>query len=213
MAMDPRLAPPAPPPLQPITPQHNPYDFITQPPDPKKGRLLGGASKKQRIIVGAAIVLVLSFLAMIVVVLLGQSDNKLKADYLSLAQQQTELIRISDIGITKANRSEAKNLAVNAKLSLLSEQPAILALTKKAGVKTDSKILSMGKDSQADATLTTAAQTNQFDSVFIKTLQAKLKKYQETLQKIYDASTSQPTRDTLSKSYKNTEALIKSVSP
>ena len=213
MAMDPRLAPPAPPPMQPITPSHNPYDFITQPPDPKKGRLLGAASKKQRIIIIVVIVLILSLLAGVVIALLGQSGNKLKADYLSLAQQQAELIRVSDIGISKANRSEAKNLAVNTKLSLLSEQPAILGLAKKSGVKTDNKILSMGKDATTDAALTAAAQTNQFDTVFIKLLQTELKDYQKTLQKIYDASSSQTTRDTLSKSYKNTETLITSVNP
>lgn len=199
--------------MQPITPSHNPYDFITQPPSPKKSRLLGGAGKKQRVIIAVAVILVLSLLTALVIAVLGQSGNKLKADYLSLAQQQAELIRISDLGVAKANRSEAKNLAVNAKLSLLSEQSAILDLTKKAGVKTDAKMLALGKDAQTDAALTAAAQTNQFDTVFIKIMQAELKDYQKSLQKIYDASTSQSARDTLSKSYKNTETLLSSTGP
>lgn len=199
--------------MQPITPSHNPYDFITQPPGSRKGRFLGTGNKKQRIIIALVVVLILSLLTALVVVLLSQSGNKLKADYLSLTQQQAELIRISDIGISKANRSEAKNLAVNTKLSLLSEQPAILGLAKKAGVKTDAKILGLGKDTQTDTALTAAAQTNQFDTVFIKTLQGKLKEYQKTLQTIYDASPSQTTRDTLSKSYKNTDTLISSTNP
>lgn len=209
MVMSP-LAPPAPPPMQPMAPQRNPYDFITQPPSPKKGGLLGSSGKKQRIIIVVVIVLILSLLAAVVIALLGQSGNQLKADYLSLAQQQAEIIRISDIGVSKASRSDAKNLAVNTKLSLLSEQTAILGLAKKAGANTDSKILGLGKDAKTDAALTAAAQTNQFDAEFTKLLQVKLKEYQKSLQKIYDASESQADRDTLSKSYKNTETLIKS---
>lgn len=213
MAMDPRLAPPAPPPLQPITPSHNPYDFITQPPGPKKSGLLGVSSKKNRIILVVIVLLVLSLLAVIVVAVLGQSGNKLKADYLSLAQQQAELIRISDIGVSKASRSEVKNAAVNTKLSLLSDQPATLGLAKKAGVKADAKTLNLGKDEKVDAALTAAVQTNQFDAVFIKTISQKLKQYQETLKRIYDATTSQSSRNTLSKSYKNAETLIKQQQP
>ncbi len=207
MLMDSRQAPPAPPPLQPITPAHNPYDFITQPSAPKKGRLFGG-SKKQRILIIGVGVMLLFIVVSLIIGLLGSADTGLKADYLTAAQQQTELIRISDIGVKQARSAEAKNLAFNAKSSLVSEQPALLKLAKKARASTDAKSLSGSKDSQTDALLTNAAQTNQFDAIFIKTMQTNLKNYQATLKKIYDQSTQQTTKDILSKDYANAGVLI-----
>lgn len=203
------IAPPAPPPLQPITPANNPYDFITQPPTRKKRSWLpSGGSKRQRILVACAGLVILLILAAIVIGILGRSDSGLRADYLSLAQQQTELIRISEIGVTKARSAEAKNLAVTTKLSLMSQQPAILKLAKKAGAKTDAKSLGGGKNTQTDSALTSAAQTNQFDVVFTKTMQTNLKKYQDTIKKIQGQVSAPATKDILAKDNENTDLLI-----
>ncbi len=202
------LAPPAPPPL-PVTPSHNPYDFITQPSAPKRrGLLSGGSSKRQRILIIAIGAFILLLAAIGVIGLLGSSDDGLKADYLSLAQQQAELVRVCDIGISQARSSEAKNLAITTKYSILSEQPGVLGLAKKAHAQTDAKSIAAGKNSQTDTQLTTASQTNQFDTVFIKILQTNLTKYQQTLKKIHDEVPDNKTKDILSKDYANAALLI-----
>ncbi|HUP26673.1 MAG TPA: hypothetical protein VM124_03460 [Candidatus Limnocylindrales bacterium] len=206
--MDPNLAPPAPPPL-PVTPSHNPYDFITQPSAPvRRSWLPGGNSKKKRILIIAIGAFILLLMVVGVVGLLGSGDDGLKADYVSLAQQQAELIRVSDIGISKARGTEAKNLAVTTKYSILSEQTAILSQAKKARAQTDPKIIAAGKDNKTDTQLTTASQTNQFDEVFIKIMKANLKKYQQTLKKVHDETTDKKTRDVLSQDYANAALLI-----
>lgn len=202
-------APPAPPPMQRVSAQHNPYDFITNPAAPqKKGLLPGGNSKIGRLILFGAGALVLITLALVVVAILNSGGTALKADYTDLAQQQTELIRVSGIGVTKARQAEAKNLAITTQYTLASQQPGTLALAKKAGASTDAKTLALGKDAQTDAALTSADQANQFDEVFTKALREGLQKYQQTLKKIYDAASSSSARDTLSKDYNAIDVLL-----
>jgi len=209
------LAPPAPPPMQPITPSHNPYDFITQsPPSKRKGKLFsGGSSKKQRILIVMVGLVGLAILAVVVIGLLGSSTSGAKNDYLSLLEQQTELIRVSSIGMTKSQRAEAKNLAYTTNYSLVSEQLDLLKLAKKAGVRTDAKHLALSKNSQNDTLLTNAAQTNQFDSVFVSIMQANLKKYQATLKKLYDGASTKTTKDILAKDYANASLLVENTPP
>lgn len=206
--MQPNNAPPAPPPYQPMPQPSNPYEFITDSGQSSKRKLLPGSSKKGRIITVLVGLMVLIILAFIVLSLLGRGSASVKSDYLSLAQQQTELIRISEIGVSKSRQSEARNLAITTKLSLVSQQPTTLRLAKKAGADTNAKMLALGKDAKTTELLTNADQSNQFDSVFLQTVRAKLKTYQLTLKKIYDASSSKSTKDILSKHYGDVTLLI-----
>lgn len=209
MLMQPSNTPPAPPPYQPVTSGYDPYDFINNPTSPRKKRLLpGGNSNRSRLIIAAVFTLVLILLALVAAIVISSGGSGIKTDYTSLLQQQTEIIRISDIGVSKATQAEAKNIAITTQLSLTSQQPKTRELAKKAGLKIDAKTLALGKDTKTDALLTTAEQTNQFDSVLIKTLQSELKKYQTTLKKIHDASSSKSTKETLSKYYNEVSLLI-----
>lgn len=202
-------APPAPPPIQPLPAQNNPYDFITNPSKPARKSLLPGGKMGRIIIVGAGAAIII-MVGVIVAAVISSSGADLKTDYLSLAQQQTELIRVSDIGVTKARQTNAKNLAITTQYSLSSQQQEILALAKKAGAATDAKTLAAGKDDKTDALLTSADQANQFDDVFAKTLKALLQKYRLTLKKIYDATDSTSTKTTLSKNYEAVDRLVSS---
>lgn len=209
MLMDPNLAPPAPPPMHPIAPERNPYDFITQAPiNNKKGFLPGGGSKKIRILVVVTGFFILAIVAAIIIGIINSGSKGPKDDYQTLVQQQTELIRISAIGMTKAQGADAKNLAITTNYSLTSQQAEIIKLAKKAGALTDEKHLAAGANSQTDTLLTNATQTNQFDTVFVKILQDSLKKYQATLKKIHNESTTSTTKTTIAKNYDNASVLL-----
>lgn len=201
MLMDPNQIPPippqAPPPYQPVTKNHDPYAFITNPPpQPKKKLISGDTSKKTRLMIVICGGLVLIMVLIILYGLIFSSGGQ-KVDYLSLVQQQTELVRISDIGVQKARGAEAKNLAITTKYSLISQQAPAQQLAQKAGVDTSNKSLILGKDAKTDAKLVAAEQTNQFDSVFMATIQTSLKKYQQTLKTIRDGTSSTATKATL----------------
>lgn len=208
MLMQPNQVPPAPPPYQPSPNGNNPYEFITAGGPVGKNTVLGGGGQKKRIIIVSIAAVLLLIVSLIVFSILSSGGGNVKADYQKLVQQQAELIRISEIGVSKARQTETKNLAITTQLTLSSDQAELLKIAKKAKAKTDAKSLVLGKDTKTDALLTTADQTNQFDQTFIKTLLAQLKDYQDNLKKVYDASSSKSTKDTLSKDYDAVKILL-----
>ncbi|HSX46414.1 MAG TPA: hypothetical protein VLF87_00260 [Patescibacteria group bacterium] len=202
--MPPQEAPPAPPPM---TPQHNPYQFITNPNKPARRSGFVG-SLKQRLLIAFVGLAILLIVAVLVINLLSSGGNGPKEEYVSLLQQQTELVRVSDIGTQKAHGADAKGLAITVKYTMESQQPTLIKLAKKTGADTSTKTLGAGKNSQTDSALTTADQTNQFDAVFTKTVQDALRKYTQTLTKLNSESSRASTKQTLTAYDSQLEVLI-----
>ncbi len=187
------------------------YDFILNTEhSPKRPRLPSASSKQSRILIVAGGAVVLVIIAVIVVSLLGSAGSAGKAQLLKAAQQQTEIIRISKLGIERAKGSEAKNFAVTVNLSLQSDQTALLAALDDQGSKPNSKDLALGKNQKTDATLTNAEQSNKFDEVFIETLRAELLAYQKTLQSAFTDVSSQTIKTALNTQFQHAELLVSS---
>ncbi len=200
--------PQGPPPMAP--PQgNNPYDFIVNPgsiPKKKLG-LPSGNSKGQRvlIIVGGVILLIVA--ASFILNLLGSGSKKARLELITVAQKQTELIRIADIGMKKARNSEAKNLAITTKLTIMSEQPVLVSTINKLGKKVDTKQLVLGKNTKTDQLLTQAEQSNNFDDVFIKEIQSELTDYAKATKTAYNNNQGKKTKDALALQFKNAATL------
>lgn len=186
---------------------NDPYSFITNPQAAGR-RPAGGGSMKTRLIVAGIGATILVIIAVIFVSVLGNGGGGLKEDYQTLLKQQTELIRISEIGNDKARQADAKNLAITTGLSVSGQQKALLSIAKKAGAKTDDKSLALGKNVETDSKLNTADQTNRFDEEFIKTVKSQLADYQQMLKKIYDQTTKKTTKDILNKDYSDISILL-----
>lgn len=169
----------------------------------------GGSSKKGRIVIaviGAALILIIGI---IVSSILGNAGESTKNDLVTAVQQQTELIRISDIGIKDAAGAEAKNLAITTNLSLSSVQDDLQDLATKAGAKLEKRTIDAGKDEQTDKDLESAKQINRFDETFTEVMQEKLLAYQQTLKRIHEAAQNESSKNTLSELYNNASNLIK----
>lgn len=206
--MQPEL-PSVPPPILPASGPNDAYGFITNPAAPPKRSILPtGGSKKNRIVivVGGFVALIL-FSSLIFAVINGLTSGQ-KADWLSLAQKQAELIRITDIGTAKAQQRDTKNLAATTKVTLLASQTTINSLAKKNGATINTRSLLGGKDPATDTALTTAEQANQFDDTFHTILKNKLSDYQQLLKKIYDSTSSKSTKSALSNIYNNAGILV-----
>ena len=188
--------------------QPNPYAFITDPAkQPKKGLLPSGNSQKSRLLLVLGLVFGIIILGVVVMAVINSIGSSQKQQWLTVAQEQQDLIRISEIGSQKAQNRETKNLAITTKLSLTSSQSTINSLAKKNGVQVDTKNLNLGKDTKVDATLKTAEQTNQFDKVFAEVLKTKLSAYQKDMQKLYESTTSAKTKASLAGAYTNAGIL------
>ncbi len=166
----------------------------------------------QRIIMIAGGGVVLLLLIVLVVSLFSSAGSAQKQDWFNLLQQQTELIRVSEVGMQKAHSSEAKNLATTTKLSLESSIPSLSNLANKAGADVSAKKLAGGRNAQTDSTLEQAEQANNFDQVFISTLVEELDNYKQTLKKLYDASGNSKTKSELQTTYQTVTILIDSYS-
>jgi hypothetical protein len=179
--------------------QHNPYQFIQDTDHTKKRSLASiGNSKQSRILIVLGGVFALIIVAVIVMSLISSAANAGKAELLKVAQKQTEIIRVSKLGMERAKGSSAKNLATTVNLSLQSDQSTLVTTLKSAGVKVSAKDLALGKNPKTDVALTNAEQSNKFDEVFTETIQAQLVDYQRSLKSAFDKTDSKKLQQTLS---------------
>lgn len=186
----------------------NPYQFIVDTDHTKKKAVLSsGGSKQSRILIVLGGAVILLIIGVVVMMLISSASNAGKVDLLKAAQQQTELIRVSKIGIDRAQSTTAKNLATTTNVSLQSDQASLVASIKASGVKLSTAELALGKNPKTDVTLTSAEQANNFDEVFTQTLQTQLIEYQKTLKIAYDKTESKTLRQTLSDQY-NSAGLL-----
>lgn len=201
--------PPTPPPI--ITDRQNPYDFIMADKPVKKfnfGGGMGGGNKTKRLFIALGGLLLLIVLALIFASLLNRGNKGGTDGLLSMAEQQTEIIRISTIGITKAQSGGTKNIAATSASTIQSDLIQTQGLLKKSGVKTSTKSLATGKNPKTDAAFTAAEQSNTFDDVFNATLKASLTKYQTTIKSAYDSSKSASTKLVLKDMYTSVGTIL-----
>lgn len=186
------------------------YNFIFNPQQPNKNGLIAGGNKKQRILIalGGGLVLLLVFVVLFSVIFSGGSDKQLT---LRLAQQHTELIRISEIGEDKARGQAAKNLATTTRLTLQSSETDILAIANNSQ-KVDSKLLAAGQNPETDETLTEAEQRSQFDEVFTEVVSEELQAYRSDLQQAFNISKSARNKQIYSQLYDQLGDIIDTAS-
>ncbi|MEK7602797.1 MAG: hypothetical protein AAB459_00950 [Patescibacteria group bacterium] len=189
--MNPQQVPSSPPPIPGSRPTsgHNPYEFIMIEKSPKNGGLLPPiGSKTGRIVVfviGLVILLILGLVVWSLLVSGGRGDVKL---HLTLAQQQSELIRVANIGVDKSKSSQVKNLSTITSQTLTSDTAALAAIQKKQGIKLDKKEIALGRNKKNDTALTEAEQKNKFDEVLSQILVRDLAAYQKSLKELQASS-------------------------
>jgi hypothetical protein len=201
---------PAPPPVDLPSASQTPYDFIMQSQNSNKSKFGTGGSPKSRFIFLAIVGGVLFSLIIIVIAIVTSSGKSGTQSLISLAQEQNEIIRVSDIGVSKARTADAKNLAAITAYSFRSTQADTLALLAKQGHKLKTKDLALKQNSATDSELNTADLNNRFDETFKKLLATSLATYQQDVKHIYDTTSSKSEKTVLSTSYNGVSLLVDS---
>lgn len=202
-------------PEQPIPPAggENPYDFILAgPPKPKKKLIPGGdGSFKQRIIlvIGAAFGLMLILYVIFGLILGGSGSTGL----VNIAQQQSEIIRISTAGSTQVRDAPTANFTQNVLLTTTSAQQQTISFLDKNGKKLKEKDLGLLKSSKTDQDLATAEQNGKYDSALLEVLVAQLKDYQASLSDNFKSSGSQKQKVLVESFYKQVTDLLANQPP
>lgn len=186
----------------------NPYDFILkEDTKPKRSWLPSGNSKSQRTLIVVVIAAVIMLVGVLLFAILSASGSAGTTQMIKAAQQQEELARISELAGQKARQTETKNIAALTAQTMRADQVTLKDYLSKSGKKLSGKDLAMGKNSQTDATLTQAEQTNNFDSTFTSTLAKSVGEYQKTLKDAHDNTSSANGKKLLEQLYTHALAL------
>jgi hypothetical protein len=195
--------------IPPAAPSNNPYEFIMNPQKPKKPPvLIGGNSTMQRILVVVGGLIVLVILAVVVSSLLTAGSKEKTAGLLTVAQDQTELIRIATDGTQHATTLPGQSLAQNVRASITSDNAALLDYMAKNGQKVTPIQLAAKQSKTTDATLASALENSTYDSAFKDIIQTELQSYSTALQKAYKANPGPKGQTLLSKQYDAAKLLL-----
>jgi hypothetical protein len=200
------------PPQQPVYPQQqpsDPYEFITSSGQQPKGSLLpSGNSMKQRILVvvgGGAVFLIL---IIIIANIVSGSGNNGTEKLVSIAQQQTEIVRIASIGMQQAQSQDSKNFATTADLSVLSAQQQMVDFLAQHGRKIKTKELVLKHSAQTDNQINAAVAASSFDETFKPIMQNQLQQYSLALKQLFPSIKNADTRQMISNDYDDAQALL-----
>jgi len=187
------------------------YAFIMQSGQKPKANLLGGltsGSLVKRIgLIGAAVVILFILIIVAASVLGGGKSNT--TPLVSVAQDQTELIRIAKMGTTSATTQSVRDAAFNAKLSLTSTQQQLLDYLKNGQhQKISTKELGLKQNAQTTTTLTNALATSTFDSAFTTSMKSLLTTYSQDLRTAYKANPGPKGRALLNKEFTGAQLLL-----
>lgn len=197
---------------QPGTPGHNPYEFIMNPEKPaKKPVALAGNSLTQRLLIAGGGLVILIILVIVVASLITSGGKEKTTNFLAIAQEQTELVRIASDASTHVTSIPAQNLAQNVQASVASQNGELLAYLKKTGQKVSPAQLTLKHSKTTDATLTAAQENNTYDTAFKTVIQADLDTYMASLKKAYKLNPGPNGNALLSKQY-DAAALLKTQS-
>jgi len=186
------------------------YEFILGSNQPSVGSFGSpGNKKKMLLIVTGGAILTIGLIWIILSLVLG-GGGKNTASYVTIVQQQAEMIRItqSASGQDKLTTQDAKNFASNAQATLGTDQKALINLLAKNGTKIGDKTLAALQSTSTDNALNAAKAIGTYDATYVSTMQSQLKAYQTNLQQTYQKATSTTEKGLLKKSYDNSVLLL-----
>jgi len=181
------------------------YDFILNPAKPPKAPGSGSIGKRLAVVAGVGVVLLIAII--LVGSLLGGKSGGITG-IITVAQEQTEVMRVAGQAAGHTNTPRVRNLVTNTTLTLTSSQQQLLAYLKQNHQKVDDKVLALKHSTQTDSSLSNAVATNTFDPVFVGILQNDLANYAQAVRTAYKASPGPKGKALLQKEYDSAQLLI-----
>ena len=204
----PQPTPPYPAPPAPQAPA-DPYSFIMDTQHKKKSLLPKDGSIKSRLLILASVGIVLIFAIIAISSLLGGGKENNAQLLTNLAAEQTEIIRIADLGIKGSTNPDTLAYLQTTKISVTAEQVKILGYLTLNKVKVTPLQLNAKLNKTIDAELVSATASNQFDEVVVTKIKESLKVYSANLSITYKSAGNPTSQKILSESFNSTSVLLK----
>lgn len=191
-------------------PEQNPYGFImdTQH-QPVKKPLGNQNSLMTRIMVAGAAAFVLLFIFIILNALVFNKKDPSAVLLTTVAAEQQEIARLSDLGEKGATDPATKNYVETVKLSTVTQQHELSAYLAKKKVKPALADLAAKKNTHVDTQLAAAAKSNRFNETFADTIKKNLVEYKSDLEKAYNSASNPTSKALLKRAFSSTSELLK----
>jgi hypothetical protein len=189
-------------------PSHDQYAFLNKEDHSTKRKWLPSPrDKKGKLVLFLGSIGFVALIFIIIAIIMSSMASKDRDEWVSLAKQQQEIIRISELAEKNSNSEQTKILAANISITMKSSQKEIHSLVKKSGAKISTKILSTGEDKQVTKDLEAAQQNGNFDALFQSIIKEKLVDYQVSLRNIKKQVKASSSTEILNSAYDNAELL------
>jgi hypothetical protein len=171
---------------------------------------LGGSSMVMRIGLIVGLVVVIGIILTVVSSLLSSGGSNV-TNMTSVAQDQTELIRVATEATqsqsTDISQSTTRYFADNCLLAVSSEQQRLLAFLSSHGVKLATAKLGLKQNSHTDSELQAAAASSTYDTAFLTAMQGDMNTYISDIKVAYTASTNTQEKTLLKTDYNDASLL------
>ncbi|HSW90949.1 MAG TPA: hypothetical protein VLF64_03040 [Candidatus Saccharimonadales bacterium] len=193
--------------MTPVAPSGQ-YDFIVNGSNRPSESWLVHAPLKTRILVVGGGALVLLLVAWIVIALLSASGGTSARNLLAIAQEEAELVRISDGPAHNASLETTQNLASSTQLSVLSDEQSIITYLGTVNAAPTTTDLVKNRNTRTDSQLLAAKADGTYDQVYISIAQHQLTVYSQNLKRTFDATGNTTERQLLSAAYHHAQLLL-----
>ena len=183
------------------------YDFILNN-NPTPGSWLTSASLKTRIILVSSGALILILVIWIGAALFSASGSASVQNFTTLAQEQAELVRISQTPASAANTQAAQNFAMTTVLTLKTDEKSFVSYLAAAGTQLSPGVLALHKNTGTDTALLAARAAGTYDQVYVATAQQELTTYAKGLKQAFNATSSLQERQMLNNAYEHVQLLL-----
>lgn len=130
-------------------------------------------------------------------------------DLVTVAQYQTEIIRLSDEKDTFVTAQSVKNAAITTTLAINTQKQENIEFLRLHNRKLPPAEAKLKKDPATDKQLTLAKETSTYDSTYTKVMREILAQYSRALTTARENSISNTENAMLSKHYDQTQTLLK----
>lgn len=184
------------------------YDFIMNAGNNRSNSWLVTASLKTRIIVVSVGILILLLIIWIGIALFTASASGNVQNFTALAQEQAELMRISQDPVNNAASDTTQNFAQTTELSMTSDQKTFLTYLKALGSEPSPQVLAAQRSSRSDTQLAAAKQAGTYDQTYMAVAQKDLNTYATGLKRAFAATSNLEERKLLNNAYQHAQLLI-----
>lgn len=186
----------------------NPYDFILNSNHQPQKQSFGSSKGPNKLL---AIVGLLSVVVILVVVIVSLVFSKSggSAGISSVYAQQTEIIRILELGIQDTADTELKQQLSTLLLSVQSDARAISSVLGEEGTKQAKAEIALRKDAEIESALESARSAGTFDDVFLAAIKKQLVIYQKDLNTAFKQSSSD-TKNIIATAAQSVETVLNS---